>query len=211
MTKIAEYKERPFKYYKGDKDNYEMIEIYLYMGEKYYTTAVANVRLLMAGHKTFPCGNGDDFKLDPCVYYHLLVFLKEHREKLKSGYEVKTKAAWYASGLPTFEDFFNVGDTVDDELVQDMVNDVPPVLLWDSCTQIGEAYNSEYDEDRQCHRDTYITFHKVGDGRWTFDGYCFKGENKNRLTRPSQLDTMIAEAKKASDDEWQERYRRYGI
>lgn len=203
-------RDNPFRYYKGDKDNYEMIELQLHKGGRYITTVVVNVQLLMAGHKTFPCGNGDDFNFDTPLYYDLLMFLKEQREKLKSGYEVKTKAAWYASGLPTFEDFFDVGDTVDDELVQDMVDSVPPVLWRDSCTQIGEAYSSEYDEDRQRHRDTYITFHKAATGRWVFDGYCFKGENKNRHTCPSQLDTMIAEAEKASHDMWQKRYRRYG-
>lgn len=203
-------RDYPFRYYKGDKGSGETIEVQLHKGGRYITTVVVNVQLLMAGHKTFPCSNGDDFKFDPPLYYDLPMFLKREREKLKSGYEVKTRAAWYASGLPTFEDFFNVGDTVDDELVQDMVNCVPPAMWRDGCTQIGEAYSSEYDEDRQRHRDTYITFHKVDDGRWVFDGYCFKGENANRHTCPSRLDTMIAEAEKASHDMWQKRYRRYG-
>lgn len=185
------------RYYKGTKGESENISIDIMTGRGgYITTCAINVQLLTAGVRTFPCGNGDDFKLSPEIYLETLEFLQEQRKEITDRYPVKTYEGWKESGLPTFEDYCSPGDEVDEAVVDHFVNSVPPVLLRSSCTQAGEAYNCEPDERTGRHRDTYTTFHRAGEGRWIFDGYCFYGENENRVTGPSRLQQLIDEVKR---------------
>ena len=93
------------------------------------------------------------------------------------------------------------GDTVDEEMVEYFVNSVPPVLLRASCTQAGEPHSHEQDE-RGSHRPTYITFHDLGGGCWQFDGYCFEGENTNRIEktyRQQRFEKRLAEARREAE------------
>lgn len=120
--------------------------------------------------------------------------MKAERRKLTEDVGVKTMAGWYDSGLPTFEDYAQPGDLVEQDIVDHFVNSVPPILMRESCTQAGEAYSIAMDDNGK-YRETYTTFHKTAGTVWKFDGYCFKGENVNRDTQPSRLDKAIAEAR----------------
>lgn len=185
------------RYYRGTRGESENISIDIMTSRGgYITTCAINVQLLTAGIRTFPCGNGDDFKLSPELFVETLEFLQEQRRQLKERYPVKTYEGWHDSGLPTFEDYCSPGDEVDEAVVEHFINSVPPVLLRSSCTQAGEAYSSEPDERTGRRRDTYTTFHSAGEGRWIFDGYCFYGENENRVTGPSRLQQLINKAKR---------------
>ena len=52
------------------------------------------------------------------------------------------------------------------------------------------------------YRATYTTFHRIGDGRCRFDGYCFEGENQNRVDKTysrRQFEKCLAEARKEAE------------
>ncbi len=52
------------------------------------------------------------------------------------------------------------------------------------------------------YRATYTTFHRTGDGRFRFDGYCFKGENQNRVEKTysqQRFEKRLAEAREEAE------------
>lgn len=184
------------KYYRGSRDSYEAVEAHITRRDgTYITTCVINVDLLLCGLTAFPCGNGEDYPLTPEQQLKVLEFIRRERERLTDRKKVKTLYGWHRSGLPTFEDYCFPGDMVSQDIVDYFINTVPPVLMRSSCTQAGEAYSSEPDEDGK-HRNTYTTFHREPGGNWIFDGYCFFGSNKNRVNRPSRLEKRISELRR---------------
>lgn len=187
-----------YTYYRGSRHSREAVEFEIFDRGQYVTTCVVNVDLLICGIKAAPCGNGDDYKLNPEERLAILELVKEERRKLTDGVEVKTVEGWQNSGLPTFEDYAQPGDTVSQDIVDHFVNSVPPILMRASCTQAGEAYSFAHDDNDRC-RNTYTTFHRVGEGLWVFDGYCFKGENENREHGPSRLEAAIKEAREEAE------------
>ena len=184
-----------YKYLKGSRDSYEMMEFDIERKGRYITTCVINVNLLLCGIKAFPCGNGDDYRLTPEEELEVLETVRKERKKLADVKQVKTLDGWHKSGLPTFEDYCFPGDMVSQDIVDYFINSVPPALMRDTCTQAGEAYSSEPDEDGK-HRNTYTTFHREPGGNWIFDGYCFFGSNENRVIRPSRLEKRISELRR---------------
>lgn len=78
-------------YYRGGKGNPENISIDIMTSRGgYITTCAINVQLLTAGVRTFPCGNGDDYRLSPELYLEALEYLQEQRRLIKDRYPVKT-------------------------------------------------------------------------------------------------------------------------
>jgi len=187
-----------YKYLRGSRDSHESIEFDITRRGQYITTCVVNVQLLLAGITAFPCGNGDDCKLTSQQQVEVLEFLQAERQKLRDRYPVKTLAGWRESGLPTFDDYCSPGDVVDDELVEEMINCVPPVLMLSFCTQAGEAVSHERDE-RGAYRPTYTTFHRFVGGHWQYDGACFYKENINRYTGKSSLERRLDAARKEAE------------
>lgn len=111
----------------------------------------------------------------------ILELLLAERDKITSGIAVKTMESWYGSGL-NFDEYCFPGDTVGEDVVDYFVNVVPPVTLRSDCVQSGEEHSCEPDDSGK-YRATYTTFHRTGDGQFRFDGYCFKGENQNRVEK----------------------------
>lgn len=185
-----------YRYIRGSRDSRETVEFDLHRRGRYVTTVVVDVDMLICGIKTFPCSNGNSFKLTRELRMEVLEHVKRERKTITDRYPVKTRKGWEESGLRAFEDYCFPGDKVDEEMVEYFVDSVPPTLLRSSCTQAGEAHNDELDERTGKHRDTYTTFHKVGKGQWAFDGYCFYGENINRCSRKSRLEERLNETRK---------------
>ncbi len=189
------------RYYRGSASSAETIDFSLENENgDYITTCVINCNLLIANVRSFPCGDGDDYTLDPGEYLKALLFVQEQRKAITDRYPVKTYKGWQESGLPFFEDYCRPGDEVDEEMVEYFINSVPPVSLSSNCTQAGETYDAAVDEStgrRQC---TYTTFHIIGEGRWKFDGYCFRKENVNRSARQTRLEQMIERARKEAEE-----------
>ena len=160
----------------------------------YQTTCVIDVALLLCGYDIFPCGDGDDKKLSSDQILEILEFVLAERKKIAAKESIKTRDGWFNSGLAEFSDYFHPGDTVKEDVVGHFVNCVPPVTQRSTCAQCGEAWGNAVDENGRS-QSVYITFHRLPDGNWKFDGYCFSGRNENRLEYASYLEKQIAERK----------------
>jgi len=69
-----------------------------------------------------------------------------------------------------------VGDYVEESIIDDMINALPPACLRADCIQCGEAYSTRLHPDGG-YRNTYTTFKKVDEGVYEYCGDCFRGEN----------------------------------
>ncbi len=191
---------KTYQYYRGSKDSREMVEFRVDERGEHITDCVVDVDLLLCGIKTFPCGSGDDLKLTAQQRIDILELVKAERKKITSGVEVKTMESWYGSGL-NFDDYCFPGDTVGEDVVGYFVNVVPPVTLRFDCVQAGEEHSYERGDDGK-YRATYTTFHRTGDRLCCFDGYCFIGENLNRVEKTykqQQFEKRLAEARKEAE------------
>lgn len=91
------------------------------------------------------------------------------------------------------EDNFNyntvqVGDYVEQAIVDNAMDLLPPACMRSDCSQIGEPYSHREDPDTGKWRATYVTFKKVAgqwpNGIWQYCGHCFHGENVERGKDP---------------------------
>jgi hypothetical protein len=78
-------------------------------------------------------------------------------------------------------DCLEIGDLVEAEIIDDMINALPPACMRSDCCQLGEPHSSRVDENGKGHN-TYITFKRIADGIWEYCGDCFRGENVKRGT-----------------------------
>lgn len=78
----------------------------------------------------------------------------------------------YYSGCDALE----VGDYVASEIVDDLMNCLPPACMRSDCSQIGEPANHKEDSEGKV-RPTYATFKRITEGIWEYCGDCFRGEN----------------------------------
>jgi len=188
-----------YTYHRGSPDSREAVEFDITRRGQYVTTCVVDVDLLLCGIEMFPCGNGDDVELTGQQQIDILELAVEERRKITSGIEVKTMESWHGSGL-NFDEYCFPGDTVGEDVVDYFVNVVPPVTLRYDCIQAGEEHSLERDDrNGGSYRPTFTTFHRIGDGRCRFDGYCFIGETLNRVEKTyeqQQFEQRLAEARK---------------
>ena len=79
-----------------------------------------------------------------------------------------------------------VGDLVEEEIVDDAINAVPPACMRSNCMQCGEPSGTRIDENG-IDRYTYETFKKVAEGIYEYCGDCFRGENVQRGNEPAYV------------------------
>lgn len=79
-----------------------------------------------------------------------------------------------------------IGDYVDQELVNDFMDLLPPASMSASFLQIGEPYSHRQDPDTGKWRATYATFkcRKGDEDIWEYRGNCFYGETTERGIAP---------------------------
>lgn len=99
--------------------------------------------------------------------------LKECREY--RGRKVYNKDWYYGT------DALEIGDLVENEVVDDLMDCLPPICMRSDCSQVGEASSSRIDENGK-YRSTYCTFKQIDSGIWEYCGDCFKGENAQHGT-----------------------------
>lgn len=93
-----------------------------------------------------------------------------------NGKEVITKEVFSYENV-------RIGDYVEQSIVDDAMNILPPVCMRSDCAQIGESYMDKLDPLTGKYRATYTTFKRVtsgNEGIWEYCGHCFQGENKER-------------------------------
>lgn len=76
-------------------------------------------------------------------------------------------------------DCLEIGDLVEEEIVDYIINLVPPACMRSDCCQCGEPASCRIDENGKT-RSTYITFKKINEDVWEYCGECFRGENTQR-------------------------------
>lgn len=191
---------KQYRYLRGSRDSRETVEADICQRGQYITTCVVDVALLLYGITTFPCGSGDDVRLTARQQLDILELVQAERKKITSGVDIKTMESWYGSGL-SFDDYCFPGDTAGEDIVDYFVNVVPPVTLRYDCIQAGEEHSSELDDSGK-YRATYTTFHRTGSGQYRFDGYCFRGENQNRVGKTysqQQFEKRLAEVRQKTN------------
>lgn len=176
-------------YIRGTEENREAVRIDVVRSGG-VSSCIALVDFLTNGCRSFRCVDGSEAELTTQQCLDSLNLVKMERMKIKDQYAVKTYRGWKSSGISSFADFCSPGDKVDSEMVEYFTDVVPPVLMRTGCTQVGEPHRYERDGDGK-HRPTFMTFHKVGGNTWYFDGYCFLGENENRVYEESMLEKQI--------------------
>lgn len=80
---------------------------------------------------------------------------------------------WYC-GIGTLE----TGDLVDSDIVDLIINCLPPACMRSDCTQLGEPTDHRMDGDTL--KPVFATFRKIEGNIWEFCGFCFQGENVER-------------------------------
>lgn len=73
-------------------------------------------------------------------------------------------------------DALEVGDLVEQEIVDDIINCLPPVCMRNDCVQLGEPASHKKDANGNF-KATYATFKKVSENTWEYCGNCCRGEN----------------------------------
>lgn len=77
-------------------------------------------------------------------------------------------------------DALEIGDYVEEEVVDNFMDMLPPACWRSDCAQIGEAASHMLDErDGKC-KATYATFKRIAKDTWEYCGDCFRGENVQR-------------------------------
>ena len=71
------------------------------------------------------------------------------------------------------------GSYVEESIVDNFLNVLPPATHRHNLIQCGEPYSSAWDKNEQKYRETYITFHHDG-SLWQYVGTCFLGELTHR-------------------------------
>ena len=79
-----------------------------------------------------------------------------------------------------------VGDYVEQAVVDDAMNCLPPACMGIACSQMGEPYSHREDPATGKWRATYATFKRCLDAPsvWEYCGHCFQGETVERGIDP---------------------------
>ncbi len=79
-----------------------------------------------------------------------------------------------------------IGDYVEQAVVDDAIDCMPTVSVSSRCSQMGEPQSHRLDPKSGRWRATYATFKRCPDvaGVWEYCGRCFRGENEERGREP---------------------------
>lgn len=84
----------------------------------------------------------------------------------------------------SFSDIASVGDYVEEAIVDEMINCMPPACMRRDCIQCGEPYSHREDPETKKWKATYATFKQISNGIFEYCGHCFYGENVERGKDP---------------------------
>lgn len=77
-------------------------------------------------------------------------------------------------------DALEIGDWVEEEIIDNFMDMLPPACMKLNCFQIGEPANHKIDENTGDTKPVYGTFKYVAKDIWEYCGNCFRGENVER-------------------------------
>ena len=166
------------------RDGYAYVQVTI--GEQ---TVAVNVAQMMGGGTVFPDLEGNRVELTATHKFAALQCALIAQEQLKYSSHEKTMDEWTSSGAIDFDAYAEINDAVDEAIVQNFLELLPPAYNSSILMQMGEP-NEHLPDEKGNYRPTYMTFEKV-DGKWYYRGYCFLGTTENRKHFPSYAD-MIA-------------------
>lgn len=88
----------------------------------------------------------------------------------QTAHKLVTYADWEAAG--SFEKAANPGDYVEERIIDEMRDCLPPACMDFGFLQMGEPHSHELDPDTGRWRPTFATFKKGGQ-HWIYCGNCF--------------------------------------
>ena len=91
-------------------------------------------------------------------------------EAEQTAHKLVTCSDWEAAG--SFEKAANPGDYVEERIINEMRDCLPPACMNSGFLQMGEPYSHELDPDTGKWKPTFMTFKKDGQ-HWTYCGNCF--------------------------------------
>ena len=113
--------------------------------------------------------------------------LKKRAEVRGTG--LKTLSGWRESGLPSVEDYLEVGDEVDSEMLDYFLNVLPPRTNRAGLLQAGGEISTAKNIGGGW-LPTHLTFKQQG-GTWRYAGRCFAGSAEPVQEYQSSLERMM--------------------
>lgn len=113
--------------------------------------------------------------------------LKKRAEVRGTG--LKTLSGWRESGLPSVEDYLEVGDEVDGEMLDYFLNVLPPRTNRAGLLQAGGEISTAKNISGGW-LPTHLTFKQQG-GTWRYAGRCFAGSAEPVQEYQSSLERMM--------------------
>jgi len=180
--------EYNFRYRQGSEVEAEAVDFGSYENGEFHVICTADVFLLLFGNAEFCREDGTVIKLSPQQQLDALCLIRDEREKITDGYPIKTLDGFRDSGFELFADFCFPGDKVDEAMVEDVVGGIKPSQNYAQDTM---AVSFAIDSDGEP-KDVFMTFHRISDSAWQFNGYCFRGQSVNQAHPEHSLNNLIA-------------------
>ena len=112
-------------------------------------------------------------------------FFEEKKEPVKNSIRTATNfkprylsKKEYDDAYQSFSSLVRVGDMVDEQIVEEFRDCIPPVAYNGRYLQCGEAYTHKFNYKTQKYEPAFITFAKEV-GLWVYKGICFYKEYKD--------------------------------
>lgn len=141
-------------------------------------TVDVNVSQMLNGGFRYKDQTGSLIDLSLTQKYAALQTAVIAQDRLKYNGKRKTFDEWSESGAIDFDSYVGLGDEVDEAIVDNFLELLPPACNTSRLMQMGEP-NEHFPDGKGSFLPTYMTFEKV-DGKWYYRGYCFHCETINR-------------------------------
>lgn len=151
-------------------------------------TVEVNVPQMLNGGTVFKDQAGNRIELTATHKFAVLQCALIEQDRLKYNGKKKTSDEWTDSGAIDFDAYVGIGDEVDEAIVDNFLEMLPPALHTSHLMQMGEP-NAHLQDDKGNFSPTFMTFEKV-DGKWYYRGYCFYGKTENRKRFPTYPDML---------------------
>lgn len=114
---------------------------------------------------------------------------KIYNKEINVIYEKRNMDGWKKSNSDFLTDYLKIGDIVDKDIVDYIINSLTPRTMTGILVQDGEIYSSDKNG-----RNTYITFARENPNEeWYYKGACFVGETENKERKFELFDMSYIE------------------
>ena len=151
-------------------------------------TVDINVAQMLNGGLYFKNTAGEKVKLTLTQIYTAYQATVIEQDKLKYNGKPKTFDESTESGAIDFDSYVGMGNEVDEAIVGNFLELLPPACHTSHLMQMGEP-NEHLPDEKGNFLPTFMTFEKV-EGKWYYRGYCFHCETRNQKRMPTFAETI---------------------